>query len=649
MGIICYSLKNAYVEYCTFMALTRVNSAVEVRLDCCPLEEDDIKKLFSLKNRAALVATYHTSLPSQLDSAAEQLTTAVLYGADYVDIPLDWPESTRQWLMNLAFNKGCKVILSYHNYSGTDSLDSLMETGRKAQYLGADIIKIVTTAHCEADEDTVLELYKHFEPSKLIAFAMGEEGKDSRLQAFASGCPLFYLSTSRNDATAPGQPQFFDFLEDKAILLRGEADIPSSKSYVQRAILLSALAEGTTKLYGAGVCDDVTAAIGVAESLYADVSVEGSTITVTGHQNIEKEGLKIRDNLLHVGESGLMARLCIPLAGLAKGTVTITGDKTLLRRKVNEHRKELKQLGLTVSYTDKCHLPVTVKGRLHSGEITVDGSAGSQMISGLLLALSQCKEDSSIRIENATSVPYLELTTYIAQFFGLTEYDCESKDSIDYEDDPDFGCTSYFVGKNQTVVPVQGLEVEKDWSAAAMLMVAGAIMGDITLRGMDIFSLQADAVILDLMKSWHIDIEQDNDIINVRKSIISPFFYDITDCPDLFAPLFLLASRAEGETLIRGVSRLRNKESDRAFAFQQEFSKLGVDSVFSGEDDLLIYGHEHGLFKKAKCSSHGDHRLAMALSIASLLSDGGIVVDDTACVTKSFPDFYTTLESLKKK
>lgn len=639
MGLICYSLKGASNTYCNFMAHTRSGAAIEIRLDDCMLDDEQLNELFSMERRSQLIATFHIESPSQMEEATNKLTSAILSGADYVDIPLDWPEHSRKWLISLALNKDCKIILSHHNYKITEPLKELVGIAQDAFYQGADIVKVVTTACRKEDSSTILKLYNHFPAEKLVAFAMGREGYNSRLASFSKGAPLFYIAPARNKATADGQPIYADFLDDDMIRLRGEAQLPASKSFAQRAILLAALAEGTTKLYGITLCDDTRAAMGVAESLGAEIFLEGEVMTVTGHQNILEKGLVVKDNRFFVGESALLARLCIPLAGLSQEDITITGEKSLLGRRIDEHKTALRKLGITLDYTDKSYLPVTVHGHLKGGEIFLSGKKGSQMISGMLLALSQCKNGSMIDISNVTSSPYINLTTYIASFFGLTKYE------IPVDDEEEMVC---YVEPLQKVEPVFGLQIEKDWSSAALLLAAGAIMGDITLKGLDTYSQQADAVMFVIMEECLIDIVEDKDVVNVRKSIISPFYYDISDCPDLFAPLFLMASQAEGESIIAGINRLKNKESNRALTFSKEFEKLGVQSHIAG-DEIYIYGCENFVYESAKCSAHGDHRLAMSLYIASLMAKGPVEIEDMESIGKSFPNFVETIEKLKTK
>ena len=647
MGILCFSLKEGGLYWCEFMARTRADAAVEIRLDSFDFDEDDVKRIFSRPRQAKLIATCHIEFPSEADRAVRLLSAAILAGADYVDIPLDFPENSRRWLMNLAMNRGCQTIVSWHNYSTTDTPEKLLETAHRAQYEGADIVKVVTTAHSREDAEAVLSLYDHFEAEKLIAFAMGEEGRYSRWESFSKGAPFFFLSPTREGSTASGQPCWADLLPEEAVQLRGTVNLPASKSFAQRAILLAALTNGTTKLFGFTPCEDSEAAIGVARSLYADVSLDGTTLTIEGHQDILRDGLRVRDNALFVGESALLARLCIPIAGLSDEAIVINGRKTLLKRRLDDHRAALRKLGLKLRFTGRGRLPVVVGGRLHAGEVQVSGEKGSQMISGLLLALSQCEGESTVLVENVTSSPYISLTTYIASFFGLSGYECPE---LEEDASEDTSCRTWYVEGLQKITPVQGLEVERDWSAAAMLMVAGVLTGDLVIPRLDMISFQSDMAIFDLLKYNQADIRvaEDNRTVSVRRSIIRPFSYDITDAPDLFAPLFLLACFAGGESVIRGIGRLRNKESDRAASFAGEFRKLGVQTLAS-DDRMMVYGRENRRFDAAHCSSHGDHRLAMALRIASLMTDGDLVIDDVECIAKSFPDFDGLLEQLKKK
>lgn len=358
MGLICYSLQKVSPFFCVFMAETRADHAVEIRLDLCDFTEDDIKNIFSTRRKSILVAAGHISSEWDEETAVRQLSAAILAGADCVDIGVEMPLESRNWLMSLAMNKGCLIILSYHNYRYTPPTGELIKIADTAYQAGADMVKIVTTAETAEDAARVISLYdsEHFKNDTLIAFAMGIKGVASRLDSYTHGAPLFYMAPRRGKQTAKGQLCYSDFVKPREIMLRGDVPLPESKSVAQRAILLAALCEGETNLYGFHGSEDSESALSVAIQLGAEISVDGDKLTIIGHQNIPENGLVVKDNTFYVGESGLLARLCIPLAGLSKEPVRIVGEKTLLQRKVSEHKGALKKMGLTIEYTEGDYL-----------------------------------------------------------------------------------------------------------------------------------------------------------------------------------------------------------------------------------------------------------------------------------------------------
>ena len=259
--------------------------------------------------------------------AVRILSTAIIAGADYIDIDMDFPRPELKWLMNLAMNYGCKVILSYHNAFGTDSTESLIATVNRCFALGADIAKIITTAHHQAESGRVLALYDHFEADRLIAFAMGSEGEQSRYDSFHKGAPLMYCAPRRRLPTAEGQPLFYDILPKEDNIVIGDVYPPSAKSIAVRAIVAAALTTGVTVLDNVTLCDDVLDAIAVAKQLFAtvDIDLKNKSLTITGKQNISKDGLKVKRNTLDIGSCGLLCRICIPLAALSRKMVMIIG------------------------------------------------------------------------------------------------------------------------------------------------------------------------------------------------------------------------------------------------------------------------------------------------------------------------------------
>jgi 3-phosphoshikimate 1-carboxyvinyltransferase len=185
--------------------------------------------------------------------------------------------------------------------------------------------------------------------------------------------------------------------------------------------------------------------------------------------------------------------------------------------------------------------------------------------------------------------------------------------------------------------------VEGDWSGAAFLLVAGAIAGPITVRGLDMMSTQADKAIMNALGKANSSFAIESKGIKIRPAEMKSFEFDATDSPDLFPPLVALATYCAGQTKIKGVSRLTHKESNRALALQQEFGKMGV-SVEVNDDIMIVEGLK--TVKSAKLHSHHDHRIAMACATAALNANGETMIEGADAVKKSYPDFYDDLKKL---
>jgi 3-phosphoshikimate 1-carboxyvinyltransferase len=189
--------------------------------------------------------------------------------------------------------------------------------------------------------------------------------------------------------------------------------------------------------------------------------------------------------------------------------------------------------------------------------------------------------------------------------------------------------------------------VEADWSGAAFLLVAGAVAGNIVVKGLDVFSTQADKAILQaLMQSGaNINVSQEQIQISSPPSGDGgkAFQFNATDCPDLFPPLVALASYCHGTTVIEGVHRLTHKESNRALTLQEEFGKMGIEISF--QDDMMLIKGGTGV-RGAEVSSRHDHRIAMACAVAALKADDEVIIDDAEAVNKSYPQFWEHLQKL---
>ncbi|HZH99518.1 MAG TPA: 3-phosphoshikimate 1-carboxyvinyltransferase [Flavisolibacter sp.] len=407
----------------------------------------------------------------------------------------------------------------------------------------------------------------------------------------------------------------------------GTIQAPASKSAMQRACAAALLRRGTSILHHPGHSDDEKAALSIIEQLGAIVEKQDKSF------NIRSNGIYPKSEHIHCGESGLSVRMFTPIAALHHHSISIEGHGSLTKRPLKLFDEVLPSFGVAVQ-SNEGFLPIKVRGPLKPQNIEIDGSLSSQFLTGLLMAYAGAEaKDVTISVKNLASRPYIDLTLQVMQDFGL-----KTPVNNGYE-------TFYFNDQDPSVQPQDILHynIESDWSGGAFLLVAGAINGDLEVKGLDVFSTQADKAILQaLMQAGSImSVEQDK--ISIRKNKLQAFHFNATDCPDLFPPLVALAAHCEGTTVIEGVHRLTHKESNRALTLQKEFGEMGV--IINLQDDLMII--KGSSVKSALVSSHGDHRIAMACAIAALGGEGPVTIEGPEAVNKSYPDFWNDLIHLQ--
>lgn len=386
--------------------------------------------------------------------------------------------------------------------------------------------------------------------------------------------------------------------------LSGSINIPPSKSMMQRVCACALLHKGKTIITNPGTSNDDNVALNIIQQLGATVRFAGdNTIEISGAGNTPKD-------IIDCGESGLSARLFLPIAAIQQQTVTITGSGSLLQRPMTEHIQALPQLGVTIQSQNEC-LPITAQGPLTPADITVDGSMSSQFLSGLLITYAfAATKEVTITVNNLKSKPYIDLTLQVLQQFG-------KKITND----------NY---KSFTIIPSAiyndvHINIEADWSAAANFIVAKAMGADIEINNLNTTSLQADKAITKV-------VTPTNDA----------FDFDATDCPDLFPILSIYAAKCHGESSITGLHRLMHKESNRAETIMAMLDELGVNYYI--EDDALII-HGNATFKSCTINSFNDHRIVMAAAIAGIFAEGAITILQAEAVNKSYPAFFETLKA----
>ncbi|MEZ5018122.1 MAG: 3-phosphoshikimate 1-carboxyvinyltransferase [Flavipsychrobacter sp.] len=408
-------------------------------------------------------------------------------------------------------------------------------------------------------------------------------------------------------------------------ILNGTIKVPASKSMMQRVCAAALLHKGTCTISNIGTSNDDKAAVNIIEQLGAIVKdVSTSTIEITSDGRIIPQGN------IDCGESGLSARLFTVVAALSSYEITITGSGSLLNRSMTPFEDLFQQLDVTIKdFSGK--LPITIKGPLKPKTIQVDGSLSSQFLSGLLIAYSfTAKNKVSIKVTDLVSRPYIDMTLEVLQHFG-----CQVVNH-NYEE---FVVTPVATTENLT------FDVEGDWSSASFWLVAAAINGVVELKGLNKNSAQADKAILKVLKDTGVDYIVEGGAVSVRSLSSRPnsFSFDATHAPDLFPILAIYAALCNGESAIKGLRRLSQKESDRVVSITAMLERFGVS--FSIKEDVLhIKGQQ--VLSAATIDSYNDHRIAMAATIGALNADGACVITGAEAVNKSYTDFYKNLIAL---
>ena len=402
--------------------------------------------------------------------------------------------------------------------------------------------------------------------------------------------------------------------------IAGTITPPASKSLMQRALAAALLTHGKTIINNPCYCDDVEAATGIICSMGATVKQDTNKI------EINSKGLQ-PPGKINCGESGLSMRMFTPIASLLTPPVEFTARGSLLNRPVDNIQQGLTQLGVSCSNPGNGVLPLLMQGGITKNNANIDGSLGSQFLTGLLMALPCRNEDTILEVSQLKSIPYIDMTLELLDHFGI---------EINHDN-----YSTFHIPGNQSYNP-NYYTVETDWSSAAPLLVAGALKGSVKLNLLNDKSHQADKAIITALKKCGARVVWQKETLEVSHKHLKAFEMDATHCPDLFPPLVALAVHCKGESRIKGVHRLIHKESNRAHSLKTEFGKLGVKIRIEG-DDMIIPG---GQIRGGRSNSCNDHRIAMALAVAALAAPYPIEIINHECIAKSYPIFFEDLKRL---
>ena len=404
--------------------------------------------------------------------------------------------------------------------------------------------------------------------------------------------------------------------------LRGTiASIPS-KSAAHRSLICAALADGPTKIRLLARNEDIDATAACLRELGAKINTEEGVVTVTPICAMPQSAN------LNCGESGSTLRFLLPLTATLLSEACFSGRGNLPNRPISELNIALEKNGVRFSGN---RLPFQVSGRLRAGTYEIEGNISSQYISGLLLALPLLNGDSRIVLKSPVcSEPYVRLTADILLKFGVHSETCDE---------------GYFIRGGQKYHSPSQIDIEGDWSAAAVLLTGGALGGDVTVTGLDIRSMQGDRAIVEILQQFGAELNVSQNAVGVKKAELHACSLDVSSIPDLLPPLAVLACGAKGKTVLYNAAHLRLKESDRLESTAAMINTLG-GRASAFPDRLEIEGAR---LSGGTVLSFGDHRIVMAAAVAAGICEGKTTIIGADVVSKSYPDFFRDYAALGGK
>ncbi len=402
---------------------------------------------------------------------------------------------------------------------------------------------------------------------------------------------------------------------------RGTVKVPPSKSYTHRAIIMAALSGGKCRISNPLISFDTMATADAVRSMGASVEKVGEELI------IESSSLHAPDGTIDVLNSGTTMRLMTGISALFDSEITITGDESIRKRPMGPLLEALEACGVQCD-SNGGKAPITIKGPVTENEIMIDGSMSSQFVSSMLMMAPLVGRPMDVIIEGrAVSRPYIDITLSMMKRFGAK---VEEKDGR-------------FHIEAQRYRPCD-FTVPSDFSSAAFPLVAGGLSGEVSVSGLDMNDPQGDKKIVDILRTVGCGIKVENDTItcssNGRPKAAD---IDISNVPDLFPILAVLMSTADGRSRLYGAPQLRFKESDRIESVERMLGTLGAD-ITGTDDGCIIEGVPR--LKGGRIDHLGDHRLMMAASIASLISDGPVSMVDDSCWNVSYPGFVEQMRSI---
>lgn len=414
--------------------------------------------------------------------------------------------------------------------------------------------------------------------------------------------------------------------------VEGTVNLPGSKSVSNRALLLAALASGTTRLTNLLDSDDVKhmlnalKALGVSYQLSTDRTV--CEVTGCGGPLFSEQALE-----LFLGNAGTAMRPLAAALCLGKNDIVLTGEPRMKERPIGHLVDALRQGDAQIDYLEQTdYPPLRLKGGFTGGKITVDGSVSSQFLTALLMTSPLAEKDTHIAIKgDLVSKPYIDITLKLMKTFG-----------VDVHNDHYQHFT--IAGGQHYSAPGDYL-VEGDASSASYFLAAGAIKGGtVKVTGIGRNSVQGDIRFADVLEKMGAVIEWGDDYISCTRNTLQAIDLDMNHIPDAAMTIATTALFAQGTTVMRNIYNWRVKETDRLFAMATELRKVGAE-VEEGHDYIRITPPAQ--LKHAEIGTYNDHRMAMCFALVAL-SDTPVTILDPGCTAKTFPDYFERLKSVSQ-
>ncbi|OOE49490.1 3-phosphoshikimate 1-carboxyvinyltransferase [Salinivibrio kushneri] len=413
--------------------------------------------------------------------------------------------------------------------------------------------------------------------------------------------------------------------------VNGQINLPGSKSVSNRALLLAALASGTTRLTNLLDSDDVRHMLNAFTALGVDYQLS-SDRTECVVQGLGQPFNSAEATTLFLGNAGTAMRPLTAALCLGEGDVTLTGEPRMKERPIGHLVDALNAIGADIYYLEtEGYPPLRIHGTgLAGGDVSIDGSISSQFLTALLMAAPFAEQETRITIKgDLVSKPYIDITLAIMAQFG-----------VEVQNDH---YQAFVIPAGQCYQSPGHFMVEGDASSASYFLAAAAIKGgEVKVTGIGRHSVQGDIQFADALAAMGAEIEWGEDYVLARRQTLKGVDMDFNHIPDAAMTIGVAALFAEGPTWIRNVYNWRVKETDRLYAMATELKKVGA-VVEEGEDYLYIEPPTQ--LQHAAIDTYDDHRMAMCFSLVAL-SDTPVTINDPGCTSKTFPDYFEKLAAI---